>query len=80
MERYVFILELLVTKNLTKIDMSITETLLRIYESDTRHFSKTIWYKMLKILAHLIDLQEIMSGDNKIDKINQMFGFIIEAQ
>ena len=75
-----FILELLVTKNLTKIDMSITETLLRIYESDTRHFSKTIWYKMLKILAHLIDLQEIMSGDNKIDKINQMFGFIIEAQ
>ena len=80
MERYVFILELLVTKNLTKIDMSITETLLRIYESDTKHFSKTIWYKMLKILAHLIDLQEIMSGDNKIDKINQMFGFIIEAQ
>ena len=68
------------TKNLTKIDMSITETLLRIYESDTKHFSKTIWYKMLKILAHLIDLQEIMSGDNKIDKINQMFGFIIEAQ
>ena len=56
MERYVFILELLVTKNLDKIDPAISETLLKIYKSDTKHFSKTIWYKMLKILAHLIEL------------------------
>ena len=66
MERYVFILELLVTKNLDKIDPAISETLLKIYKSDTKHFSKTIWYKMLKILAHLIELQDIMSGDDKI--------------
>lgn len=70
MERYVFILELLVTKNLDKIDMAITERLLSIYESDTKHFSKTIWYKMLKILAHLINLQELMAGDNKIEMID----------
>ena len=61
MERYVFILELLVTKNLEKITYDITRKLLEIYESDMTHFSKTIWYKMLKILAHLRYLQEIMS-------------------
>ena len=56
LERYVFIIELLVTKNLEKIDSKITDKLLDIYSSDSRHFSKTIWYKMLKILAHLLHL------------------------
>ena len=80
MERYVFIIELLVTKNLDKIDKGITEKLLEIYASDTVHFSKTIWYKMLKILAHLLHLQDIMASEAKIDKIDQMFGFILAAQ
>ena len=62
MERYVFIIELLVTKNLDLVDKPTTGILLKIYTSDTRHFSKTIWYKMLKILAHLLHLQDIMCG------------------
>ena len=80
LERYVFIIELLVTKNLEKIDRGITETLLEIYTSDTKYFSKTIWYKMLKILAHMLHLQDIMSGTQKIDKVNKMFDFILNAQ
>ena len=35
---------------------------------------------MLKILAHLLHLQDIMVGDHKIDKIDQMFGFILKSQ
>jgi len=80
MERYIFIIELLVTKNLEKIDRPITEKLLKIYVSETKHFSKTIWYKLLKILAHLLHLQDILSDINKIDKINEMFDFILNAQ
>lgn len=56
MERYVFIIELLVTKNLEKIDLEMTQKILEIYKSDKTYFSKTIWYKMLKILAHLLHL------------------------
>lgn len=56
MERYVFIIELLVTKNLEKIDLEMTKELLEIYKSDKTFFSKTIWYKMLKILGHLLHL------------------------
>ena len=56
MEQYVYVLELLVTKNLDKIDINITMNLLEIYKSETKYFSKTIWYKMLKILAHLLYL------------------------
>jgi hypothetical protein len=54
MEKYVLIIELLVTKNLEKIDRGMTEELLKIYDiRDTKHFTNTIWYKLMKILAHL---------------------------
>jgi hypothetical protein len=54
MEKYVLILELLVTKNLDKIDKDITLQLLKVFQiNDTRHFTNAIWYKLLKILAHL---------------------------
>lgn len=53
MEKYVFIIELLVTKNLDKIDKEITYDILPILEMNTDQFSKTIWYKLIKILAHL---------------------------
>ena len=57
MERYVLIIELLVTKNLEKIDRGMTEELLKIYDiRDTKHFTNTIWYKLMKILAHLQNL------------------------
>ena len=79
LERYVFILELLVTKNLEKIDRGITETIMHIYASDIQYYSKTIWYKMLKILAHLLHLQDIMAGTQKIDKVNEIFDFILTA-
>lgn len=54
MEKYVLIIELLVTKNLEKIDKSMTQELLEIYDiKDTKYFTNTIWYKLMKILAHL---------------------------
>lgn len=56
LESYVFILELLVTKNLDKVDSDMTKKLLNIYHTELRHQSKIIWYKMLKILAHLVFL------------------------
>ena len=62
-----------------KINRDITETLLKIYASDTKFFSKTIWYKMLKILAHLLHLQDIMAGTQKIDDVSEIFDFILQA-
>jgi hypothetical protein len=54
MEKYVLIIELLVTKNLDKIDKEMTHQLLKIYQiRDTQYFTNTIWYKLMKILAHL---------------------------
>ena len=53
MEKYILIIELLVTKNVDKIDRQLTNDLLEIYSIDTTHFTKTIWYKLLKIMAHL---------------------------
>ena len=58
MEKYVFILELLVTKNLDKIDKDITDEILKILEIDCSYFTKTIWFKIIKILAHLQFLQD----------------------
>lgn len=58
MEKYVFILELLVTKNLDKIDKDITDEILKILEIDNSYFTKTIWFKIIKILAHLQFLQD----------------------
>ena len=91
MERYVFIIELLVVKNLNKIDKEMTKDLLTIYKEDidTKYFSKTIWYKMLKILAHLIYLQDIESiyggkesNENDgyyIEVIDKIFTFVLQA-
>lgn len=56
LEKYVFIIELLVTKNLENVNEEMTRELLKIYEinlANVSNFSKTIWYKLLKILAHL---------------------------
>lgn len=58
MEKYVLIIELLVTKNLEKIDSDMTEQLLEIYDiQETKYFTNTIWYKLIKILAHLQNIQ-----------------------
>ena len=76
MEKYVLILELLVTKNLDKIDKDMTFQLLKIYEiKDTKYFTNTIWYKMMKILAHLQNIQEI-THKNYLENIMQ---FILMA-
>ena len=61
MEKYVFILELLITKNLDKIDKELTNEILKILEMNSENFSKTIWYKLIKILAHLQFLQDIIN-------------------
>lgn len=53
MEKYIFIIELLVTKNLDKVDKNMTTDLLNIFHIETSYFNKTIWYKLIKILAHL---------------------------
>ena len=53
----------------------MTEKLLRIYENEGT-YSKTIWYKLLKILAHLPKLQEILFDNDKLAKI---FGFVLTA-
>jgi hypothetical protein len=53
MEKYVFIIELLVTKNLERIEKDITNDILQILDIDQTYFTKTIWYKLIKILAHL---------------------------
>ena len=76
LESYVFILELLVTKNLDKVDSEMTKKLLNIYHTELRHQSKIIWYKMLKILAHLVFLQDLF---NQIDEIDCLFEFIRKA-
>jgi hypothetical protein len=71
MEKYVLIIELLVTKNLEKIDKDITLQLLEIYNiQETKYFTNTIWYKLIKILAHLQNIQEI-THKNYIENIMQ---------
>ena len=71
MEKYVLIIELLVTKNLEKIDKDMTLQLLEIYDiQETKYFTNTIWYKLIKILAHLQNIQEI-THKNYIEKIMQ---------
>ena len=71
MEKYVMILELLVTKNLEKIDKDMTVQLLEIYYiQETKYFTNTIWYKLIKILAHLQNIQEI-TQKNHIENIMQ---------
>ena len=79
LEKYVFIIELLVTKNLEIVDEEMTHELLKIYEinlANVSNFSKTIWYKLLKILAHL---QHLQGSITEIGKIDQIFNFIIKA-
>ena len=82
MEKYVFIIELLVTKNLDKIDKDMTKMLLKIYDleidNDTNFFTKTIWYKQLKILAHLQYLQDFTDNINS-EYSEVILHFIIEA-
>ena len=73
MEKYVFIIELLVTKNLDKMDKEITNDILQILEIDPTYFTKTIWYKLIKILAHLQYLQEIANQT----MLENIFKFII---
>jgi len=75
LEKYVFILELLVTKNLHKINQDITQDIQCILDVDTTFFTKTIWYKLLKILAHLQYLQEI----RKQTDLEKIFTFIVNA-
>jgi len=53
MEKYVFILDLLITKNLDKVDKEVTQEVLKVLEIDSTNFTKTIWYRLLKILAYL---------------------------
>ena len=48
-------------KNIDKIDKEITEEILKIIEIDTSAFTKTIWFKIIKILGHLQYLQELTS-------------------
>ena len=53
----------------------MTKQLLKIYECDGS-YSKTIWYKLLKILAHLTSLQDIPFEYNEI---NEIFKFSLTA-
>ena len=61
MEKYVFILELLVSKNLDKLDRTMTMELIKIYFIDSSLFNKMMFYKLLKILAHLHFLRDSTS-------------------
>ena len=45
-------------------------------KTDTSHFSKTFWHKMLKILAHLIHLQDLITNSEERENI---FSFILTA-
>jgi hypothetical protein len=61
MEKYVFILELLVSKNLDKLDREMTKDLLSVFVliEDVSYFNKMMFYKLLKILAHLHFLKDM---------------------
>eukprot|EP00347_Sterkiella_histriomuscorum_P023636 403333912 len=74
-ERYLMIIEQLVIKNIDKIDKEITDDILRILEVDTTAFTKTIWFKIIKILGHLQYLQEITNQQ----MLESIFKFIITA-
>ena len=76
MEKYVFILELLVTKNIDKIEKDTTLKLTEITKLDKVHFNKTTWYKVVKILAHLRQLS-ILFSEKEIFK--NIFTFILDA-
>jgi len=68
-----------VTKNLENVNEEMTRELLKIYEinlANVSNFSKTIWYKLLKILAHLQHLQDSVT---ELGKIDQIFNFIHKA-
>jgi len=65
MEKYVFILDLLITKNLDKVDKEVTQEVLKVLEIDSTNFTKTIWYRLLKILAYLQFLQEIETTESQ---------------
>jgi hypothetical protein len=73
MDKYVFILELLVSKNLDKLDRRMTEELLKIYKIDSLLFNKMMFYKLLKILAHLHFLREV-SNPEQIDDVLEFMG------
>jgi hypothetical protein len=75
MEKYVFIIELLITKNLDKVDKDITNDILKILDIDQTYFTKTIWYKMIKILAHLQFIQDIITQS----MLGSIFKFILQA-
>ena len=53
MEKYVFILELLITKNLDVIDDNLVKRVAKILSLDIKLFNKTMLFKLLKIIAHL---------------------------
>lgn len=53
MEKYVFILELLITKNLDVIDENVVKWIAKILSLDIHMFNKTMLFKILKIIAHL---------------------------
>ena len=76
MEKYVFILELLVTKNIDKIEKDITLKLTEITKLDKTYFNRTTWYKIVKILAHLRYLS-ILFNDKEI--FRNIFTFILSA-
>ena len=73
MEKYVFILELLVAKNLDKLDREMTKQLIKIYDIKPILFNKMMFYKLLKILAHLHFLKDICS-EQELDCIIQFMG------
>jgi hypothetical protein len=75
MEKYVLILELLVTKNIDKIDKDVTKEITKITMLKN-NFNRTIWYKMVKILANLRYLYMLFNDKNYLKSI---FEFILEA-
>ena len=76
MEKYVFILELLVTKNIDKIEKDITMKLTEITKLDKTYFNRTTWYKIVKILAHLRYLSALF---NDKETFKTIFTFILSA-
>ena len=76
MEKYVFMLELLVNKNINKIEKDITMKLTEITKLDQTYFNRTTWNKIVKILAHLRYLSVLFYDKETFKSI---FTFILSA-
>jgi len=79
-EKYILICELLVSKYPDLISREITASLLEVFTvCGTNNFTKAVWFRLLKLLAGLRYLPELLLTDKHANQREALIQFAVRA-